>query len=160
MKLFPVRYLYVELEENYSRVCELLKQETDTTVNLATTWTNKKFRGNVTEQGFKLISSEIGRGAVCIFLGNFQNNSGTIEIRIHKAFQFFFGIILTYPLIGFGLILFGQGMNSAIQFIPVLLLEALFIKYVLIGLSFKYISRTGLKKLEGTLNIKNLKDAR
>ena len=140
----------VELEENYSRMHELLKHDTDLTENLVSTWTNKKFRGQVTERDFKLISSE--------FIGNFDNNHGTIEIRIHKVFQVLFGIMLTYPLIAFGLILFGRGIYNAVQFTPLLVFAFLFIRYVFIGVSFKLISRTGLKKLTQTLNIKNVKE--
>ena len=158
MKIFPTRHLNAELEYEYSSTCKQLKQETDITEILTSTWTNKKFRGTVTKQGFKLISSEIVQGAVCVFIGNFQGNSGTIEIRLHRAFQILFGVILTYPIIGFGLLLFRQGIAKSIQFIPVLLLGFLFIRYVFIGLTFKLISRTGLKKLTQTLNIQILKD--
>lgn len=126
LKVFPVRHLDVELEENYSRMHDLLKQDTDLTENLVSTWTNKKFRGHVTERDFKLISSEVGRGAVCVFIGNFDSNHGTIEIRIHKVFQVLFGIILTYPLIAFGLILFGRGIYNAVQFTPLLVFAFLF----------------------------------
>jgi hypothetical protein len=158
LKLFPKRFLTVELESEYSRTFEQLENVTDLTENLVSTWTNKEFRGTVTEHGFKLISSEIGRGAVCVFIGNFKNNMGTIEIRIHKAFQILFGIILSYPLIGFGLILFGEGIISALQFIPVLIVVFLVFRYLFIGLTFKFVSKTGLNKLTRTLSIKNLND--
>ncbi len=158
MKLFPTRHLNLELEHEYSRSYELLKQETDPTENLVSSSTNKKFRGIVTEQGFKLISSEIGRGAICVFIGNFNKNSGTLEIRLNKVFRILFGIILSYPLIGFGLLLYGQGFNNAIKFIPALILYFLIMRYVFIGLAFRLISRTGLKKLTRTLNIITLKD--
>ncbi|MEQ8475836.1 hypothetical protein [Fulvivirga sp.] len=156
LKLFPTKSLNVELEDLYSRSYEKLKGQTDLTDNLISTWTNKEFRGTVTEQGFKLISSEIGRGAVCVYIGNFQNNSGTIQVRLNKAFQILFGILLSYPIIGFGLLLLTEGFNNALKFIPILLLLFLFIRYVFMGLSFWFISKTGLKKLARTLNIKSL----
>lgn len=156
LKLFPTKSLNVELEDLYSRSYEKLKGQTDLTDNLISTWTNKEFRGTVTEQGFKLISSEIGRGAVCVFIGDFQNNSGTIQVRLNKAFQVLFGILLLYPIIGFGVLLLTEGFNNALKFIPILLLLFLFVRYLLIGFSFWFISKTGLKKLTRTLNIKSL----
>lgn len=157
MKIFPERLLNVELEDNYSRVSERLTNETDLTENLTSTWTNKKFRGTVTQQGFKLISSEIGRGAVCVFIGEFQDNSGTIRIRLNKAFQIMFGIILAYLPIAAGLILFMEHPDKWKLLINVVL-GFFFIRFVFIELSFRFLLRTGLNKLKQTLNIANIQN--
>lgn len=152
--IFPEKLLKVELEQDYSIVHDLLKQDTDFTTNFTSTHTNKKFRGIVTSEDFKVISSEIGKGAVCVFKGTFNEKSGTISIRINKGFQILFGILLSYPFIGFGLILYLQGIDIALQYLPILLITLLAIRFLFIELSFKFISRTGIKKLTKTLKIK------
>ena len=85
MKLFPAKNFKVELISDYSISMENLKSNTDITDSLTSDWTKKAFRGQVNENGFKIISSEIGRGAVCVFIGKFNKNTGEIEVRIHKA---------------------------------------------------------------------------
>ena len=157
LKLLPSRYLKVELEQHYVEVQEQLRNETDLTEQLVSAWTDKEFRGMVNEHGFKLISSEAGRGAFCVFVGDFQGSVGTIEIRIHKVFRILFGIILTMPCVGFAFILLHQGVESVLETAPALLIGLLVFRFVFIGPAFVFISSTGLKKLTRTLNIKALK---
>ena len=63
-------------------------------------------------------------------------------------------IILSYPFVGFGLIAYNQGFLEAIKFLPILIVGLLFIRFVFIELSFRFISKTGLNKLIKTLGIK------
>ena len=67
-----------ELRSDYSISMENLKSNTDITDSLTSDWTNKAFRGQVTENGFKIISSEIGRGAICVLNGKFDGKNGEI----------------------------------------------------------------------------------
>ena len=118
--------------------------------------TKKEFRGQVNEKGFKLISSEIGRGAVCVLIGKFEGKTGEIEVRIHKAFKVMFSILLSYPFIGFGLIAYIHGIEKGLSFSPILLIGLLVIRFVFIELSFRFISNTGINKLTNILTIKEL----
>jgi len=61
MKLFPKRNFTAELSEISSVAMGELKRNTDITDSLISDWTKKAFRGQVNENGFKIISSEIGR---------------------------------------------------------------------------------------------------
>lgn len=131
-----------------------LKRNTKLTDNLISSHTDKKFIGQVNDSGFKIISSEIGRGAFCVFVGEFQDSLGKLEIRIHNAFKIMLSIILSYPFVGFGLIAYNQGFLEAIKFLPILIVGLLFIRFVFIELSFRFISKTGLNKLIKTLGIK------
>ena len=97
MKLFPTKSFTAELRENYTTAIAELKQNTDITNFLVSDWTQKELRGQVHEKGFKVISSEIGRGAVCVLIGEFESNKGKIEIRIHNAFKVMFSMLLLYP---------------------------------------------------------------
>ena len=154
MKLFPSKYLTVELREDRVATLNELKRNTKLTDNLISSYTDKKFIGKVNESGFKIISSEIGRGAVCVFTGELQDSVGELEIRIHNAFKVMFSILLSYPLIGFGLITYNQGFEEGIIFLPVHITVLLFIRFVFIELSFRFISKTGLNKLTKTIEIK------
>ena len=133
-----------------------LKRNTDITNSLISNWTKKEFRGQVNEQGFKIISSEIGRGAVCVFIGKFKGINGLIEVKINKAFKVMFSILLSFPFIGFAIIAYNEGFEQAIGFLPILLFGLVFIRFVFIELSFRIISKTGLNKLIRIIGIKEI----
>jgi hypothetical protein len=157
MKLFPTKNFTAELKIDYSISMENLKLNTDITNTLTSARTKSEFRGQVNEKGFKIISSEIGRGAICVLNGKFTERKGEIEIRIHNAFKVMFSILLLYPFIGFGIITFQEGIKKAIEFLPMFLIVLLFIRFVFIELSFRFISNTGINKLAKALNIIELK---
>ena len=77
------------MELRYDKAITLnkLRQNTKLTDSLTSEYTDKEFIGQISDYGFKVISSEIGRGAVCVFIGELQDSFGTLEIRIHKAFK-------------------------------------------------------------------------
>ncbi|TXG37292.1 hypothetical protein [Seonamhaeicola maritimus] len=156
MKLFPSKTFATELTSDYSISMQNLKSNTDITDSLTSKHTKKAFRGQVNENGFKVISSEIGRGAVCVFIGNFKEKTGEIEVRMHKAFKVMFSILLSYPFIGFGLIAYNQGIAKGLNLLPILLIGLLVIRFVFIELSFRFISNTGINKLTNILTIKEL----
>ena len=68
-------------------------------------------------------------------------------------------IILLYPFIGFALIAYNQGIEESIKFIPILLIALLFIRFVFIGLTFRFVCNVGIKKLKEVLNIIELNKA-
>ena len=156
MYIFPNRKYRVDLKESYSNSLAKLKQYTDQTHFLVSDWTKKEFRGQVNEKGFRIISSEIGRGAVCVFIGTFEGKKGLIEVKIHKAFKVMFSILLSYPFIGFGLTAYNEGFEHAVNFIPILLIGLIFIRFVFMELSFRLISKTGINKLNRILGINKI----
>ncbi|MCH4551901.1 hypothetical protein [Aestuariibaculum lutulentum] len=158
MKLFPSKIFKTELRNDYLISMQNLKSNTDITDTLVSNHTNKAFRGLVDEVGFKIISSEIGRGAVCVLIGNFNGKTGEIEVRIHNAFKVMFSIILSYPFIGFGIISYTQGMEKGINFLPILLFGFLFIRFIFIGFGFRLISKTSINKLTEILEIIELNE--
>jgi len=94
MKIFPNKNLTIELRDDRLTTLNLLKQNTKLTNTLVSQHTDKEFIGQVHDSGFKIISSEIGRGALCVFVGELQDSFGNLEIRIHKAFKVMFSILL------------------------------------------------------------------
>ncbi|MDT0646508.1 hypothetical protein RM545_07390 [Zunongwangia sp. F260] len=142
MKLFPDKNFKVELSESSSSAMNDLKQHTKLTSNIVSKWGVKEdFIGQVDQNGFKVISSIVGFGALCILTGKFENSSGNIEVRFHKAFKILFSILLLYPLIGFCIIWTTKGLESAIDFLPIFIIAFLAIRFVFMELSFRLISK-------------------
>ena len=156
MKLFPTKNFTAELRSDYSISMENLKSNTDITDSLTSDWTKKAFRGQVNENGFKIISSEIGRGAICVLIGKFNRKTGEIEVRIHKAFKVMFSILMIMPIVGFGITTLTNGIEKSFGIIIPMLMGIVFVRFVFIELSFRFISNTGINKLTDILTIKEL----
>lgn len=156
MKLFPTKYFTAELRSDYSISMQNLKSNTDITDSLTSDWTKKEFRGQVSENGFKLISSEIGRGAICVLIGKFEGKSGKIEVRIHNAFKVLFSILLLMPIIGIVITLLTKQIEKPFGLILPLIIGIVFVRFIFIELSFRFISNTGINKLIEILTIKQL----
>ena len=157
MKLFPNKNFTVELRDDRATTLNELKRNTKLTDNLVSEYTEKEFIGQVDDCGFKIISSEIGRGAVCVFIGDFQDMYGHLEIRIHNAFKVMFSILLLMPIVGFGIMLFTNGIENFIGIIISMIALILFVRFVFMELSFRFISKTGLSKLTKRIGIKIIK---
>ena len=156
MKLFPTKYFKAELRSDYSISMQNLKSNTDITESLTSDWTDKAFRGQINDNGFKIISSEIGRVAVCVLIGEFEGKTGEIEVRIHKAFKVMFSILMLLPIIGFGITLFTNGIEKSFGIIFPMIMGIVFVRFVFMELSFRFISNTGINKLTDILTIKEL----
>ncbi len=158
MKLFPCKTFTVQLRDDRVTTLNELRRNTKLTVTLVSDYTDKEFIGQVHDFGFKIISSEIGRGAVCVFIGELQDSLGTLEIRIHKAFKIIFAILMILPLIGFVIVGLLDGILTAM--IPLMIMGVVFVRFVFIELSFRFISKTGLNKLEKIIGLKTVEQTR
>ena len=156
MKLFPTKNFKAELRSDYSISMENLKSNTDITDSLTSDWTNKAFRGQVNENGFKIISSEIGRGAVCVLIGEFNGKTGEIEVRINKAFKVMFSILMLMPIIGVVITVLTKEIEKPFGLIVPIIMGFVFIRFIFMELSFRFISNTGINKLTEILSIKEL----
>ncbi|MFD0975452.1 hypothetical protein [Salinimicrobium gaetbulicola] len=112
------------------------------------------FIGQVNQSEFKIISSLVGFGALCVLIGKFENKNGQIEIRFHKAFKILFSIMLSYPIIGFIIIWQTEEIETALNLLPTLIFAFLATRFIFMELSFRIISKIGLNKLTQTLGIK------
>jgi hypothetical protein len=152
MKLFPSKHFTVELKDDRATTLDELRRNTKLTDTLVSAYTDKKFIGQVSDCGFKIISSEMGRGAVCVFIGELQDSLGTLEIRIHKAFKIMFVILMLLPIVGFGIAGLLDGIVMAM--IPLMIMGVVFVRFAFMELSFRFISKTGLNKLERIIGLK------
>lgn len=156
MKLFPERKYDVELESEIQDVFLKLKEVTKISNSLVSERTKMQFIGQVKENEFKIISSEIGKGAFCVLKGKFEGRKGMIEINIHKAFRVMLSIIMTFPFIGFGIAIFQNGFVKSISILVLVIMALLFLRFVFMELTFRYVSNKGFNKLKRILVIKNI----
>ena len=147
MKWFPSKSFTVELRDDRTYTLDQLRRNTKLTENLVSDYTGKEFIGQVSDYGFKIISSEIGRGAVCVFIGELQDALGTLNIRIHNAFKILFSILMLLPIVGFVTAIVINGFVNSILIILPAVFGVLFVRFVFMELSFRFIARTGLNKL-------------
>ena len=131
-----------------------LKQNTKLTDRLVSEHTDKEFIGQVNDSGFKIISSEIGRGAICVSVGELQDSFGNLEIRIHKAFKVMFSILMLMPISGFVIAVITNGIQNSIGILIPMFMGILFVRFVFIELSFRFNSKTGLNKLNRVIGLK------
>ena len=154
MKLFPNKNYTIELRDDRKVTLDKLRRITELKDNIVSSHTDKEFIGQISDSGFKIISSEIGRGSICVFIGELQDSFGNLEIRLHTAFKVMFSILMLTPIIGFGIVLFNSGIEKSIAILFPLIIGLLFIRFVFIELSFKFISKTGINKLYRLVGIK------
>ncbi len=157
MNLFPIKVFSVELKEDAQSALAELRRNTEITNNLVSTWTDKAFRGQVGDKKFKVISSEVGRGAICVFNGVFEGNKGIIDVQVHNAFKVIFSILMFLPAIGFIIGVLSTGIKNSLGLLIPVIMEFVFVRFIFIGLSFRFISNTGLSKLKGIIGITDMK---
>jgi hypothetical protein len=156
MKLFPSKNIVVELRDDRTTTLNELRRITKLSEKLVSTHTSKEFIGQVHDGGFKIISSEVGRGAVCVFIGEFQDSIGNVEIRINNAFKVMFSILMLMPIIGLGISIATQRIEESTAAILLTTIVILFIRFVLFELSFRFISKTGFNKLTRLIGLKEV----
>jgi|SRR5690625_5118387 len=154
MKLFPNKKLTVELSNDRLTILNELKQNTKLTDRLVSEHTDKEFIGQVSDSGFKIISSEIGRGAICVFVGELQDSIGNLEVRIHKAFKVMFSALMLMPIAGFVIAVITNGIQNLVGILVPMFIGILFVRFVFMELSFRFVSKTGLNKLNRIIGLK------
>lgn len=157
MKLFPTRDFTVELNDLSSLALENLKQNTKLTDSLVSEWTQKEFIGQVKESRFKVISSGPGYGAFCVLTGEFQGKEGIISIKVHKAFKVLSLILMLLPIIVVGVTLSYKDVEHPIGFIVPILMMIIFVRFALLELGFRTISKNSLNRLKDIIKIREIK---
>ena len=157
MKIFPTNTYEFELTKESSYALSELEENTLITKSIVSEWTDKKFIGQVNENGFKIISSKSGRGAFCILEGNLKSKKGILKIRIHKAFKILLSFIYFFPIIGFTIALFTKEKEIIISLILPTVMCIIVFRFIITELAFRIISKNGLKKLKEIIGINQLR---
>lgn len=158
MKLFPANEYTVELNNHSSLALENLRQNTKLTDSLISELTQKAFIGQVQESSFKVISSAPGYGAFCVLIGDFQGSEGVIIIKIHKVFKVLSLILMLLPIILVGVTLSYREIEYPIGFIVPISMVIVFVRFALLGLGFRTISKKSLSRLIEIIKIREIKN--
>ena len=158
MKIFPTIELKFKLYNTQEETLSRLNRRTEKSEILISSRTNKSFRGIINENEFKIISSAIGKGAFCVMNGVIESDSGKVKVEIHKVFRILLSLFLLFPIIGLVVIT----VNETKEFSPILILltigQILIIRYIFIGLAFKFLSRESLNRLRDVLDFEWIKN--
>lgn len=152
MKILPAKELKFNLIDSKAETIERLKRRTEFSEKMISSFTDKSFRGIVKEDEFKIISSEIGIGALCVMNGKLEEKVGYVDLEINKAFQILFSIFLILPV--FAVIFQAtKEPNNTLIFILIGIGQILMIRYVFIGYFFSKMSKHSLNRLRDVLDI-------
>ncbi|WP_299769245.1 hypothetical protein [uncultured Dokdonia sp.] len=157
MKIFPTKELKFKLIDSQSETLNRLNRRTEKSESLTSQHTDKSFRGVISENNFKLISSVIGKGAFCVMIGEIGSNKGNVRVEIHKVFRILLSIILCFPAIAILVAILTGNEEPNPIFILVVIGQILMIRYAFIGLAFRFISKNSLDRLRDVLDIEWIK---
>jgi len=157
MKIFPKSDYTFKIIGEETETLERLKRRTEASESLTSKITDKSFLGIIKENTFRIISSEIGKGAFCVLTGKIVNKDGQVEVEINKAFRILLSVFLCFPFVGLIAQFFSNTEEFSLIFILVAILQLLIIRYVFIEFAFRRFSKSSLSKLSDVLDIDHLK---
>lgn len=152
MKIFPTKELRFKLLDTKAETIERLKRRTEFSEKMRSKLTEKSFIGTLEKNQFKIISSEIGKGAFCVMSGKIDTENSYVNVEINKIFRFVLSVFFTLPVLGIILEYTKHGSNLFIL-ISVAVLQIVLIRYFVIGLVFSRMSKQSLNKLRDVLDI-------
>ena len=155
MKIFPKKELKFKLIDSKEVTLERLKRRTEYSEKMTSNYTDKSFRGIVNNDGFKIISSEIGKGAFFVMSGKIEDSFGTLKLEINKAFKILFFVLITVFFLGFILQLISNPKVALILFL-VLILQVILIRYLFFGFFISRMSNHSINRFRDVVDIEYL----
>ncbi|EDP95013.1 hypothetical protein U8527_08285 [Kordia algicida OT-1] len=153
MKFFPTTERSFRLIDTQSKTIDRLKRRTDPSEKLTFKYTDRSFRGMITENKFKLISSAIRKNVFCVMKGEINDKTGYVCVEIHKAFKVLLSIILCFPMVGITIAILVDKEKFHPVLILVAILQFLMIRYIFIAFAFKYASGYSMNRLRDVLDV-------
>ncbi|MFB9863472.1 hypothetical protein [Rufibacter immobilis] len=157
MNLFPERVYKIELPEGSTIALNQLQQNTKLTDLLVLESTDKAFIGQVKENSFKVISSA-KYGAFCVLSGDFQGKEGSIKIRLHLTYKILSSVLMLLPILSIVLTLSRREVEKPTELIFPVLLGILFVRFIIVELNFRLISKKVLNRLTGIIKLSAIKN--
>ena len=152
MEIFPTKELKFKLLDSKEETIERLKRRTEFSERMISNFTDKSFRGILNGDEFKIISSEIGKGALCVMTGKIDNDNSYVYVEMNKAFRILFSIMFVMPIIALT-IQTVKKPNDILIFILVGIGQILMIRFFFIGMFFSRMSKQSLNRLRDLLDI-------
>jgi uncharacterized membrane protein len=157
MKLFPTKEKEFKLIDSQSVTLDRLLRRTERSERLTSQHTDKSFRGMITGNEFKLISSSIGKGAFCVMTGEIQSNSGKVTVEIHKVFRILLSIFLCVPIFATIALIGTQTEEFSFFLLFIMIGQMLMIRFAFIGLAFYFLSKSSLNRLGDVIDLEWVK---
>ena len=152
MEIFPTKELKFKLLDSKEETIERLKRRTEFSEKMTSNFTDKSFRGILNGDEFKIISSEIGKGALCVMTGKIDNDNSYVNVEMNKAFRILFSIMFVIPIIALTIETVKKP-NDILIFILVGIGQILMIRFFFIGMFFSRMSKQSLNRLRDVLDI-------
>lgn len=105
------------------------------------------------EQDLKSYPLQLDMELSVYLQGEILSENGFVGVEIHKAFRFLLGIILLLPLIGVILLYINESERFTPFFVLVAVVQILLIRFVFIGLAFRFLSNSSLNRFRDVLDI-------
>lgn len=152
MTLLPTKEFHFKLNDSKDETLDRLKRRTEHSESLSSNFTEKSFRGIIKGDEFKVISSEIGIGALWVINGKIENQTGYIKLEINKVFKIFLIAFLLLPILG----LIVQLINNPKDFLIIILvsfMQLVMIRFFFIGFFTNKVSKHSINKIRDVLDV-------
>jgi len=153
MKFYPSKIMNFSLIGSDAETLDRLQRRTEVSESLTSQYTDKTFRGWVKGNKFRLISSAIGKGAFCVMTGEVNDQKGYVNVSIHKAFKVLLSILLCFPVVGILIAILTGAETFHPVFIVVVIGQVIFLRYVIIEIAFRVLSKQSLQRLRDVLDV-------
>ena len=153
-KLFPTYDYKFNLLDNENDSIERLGRKTEHSDKLVSKMTDKSFIGKVENNKFKIITSEVGRGAVWVMDGSISNGRCEVNMAVNRPFGILITVSYCFPIIAFIYQrLFGDSDEFGfIYSLLIVIAQFLIVRYIVLDFAFKKLARTSIYKLRDVVN--------
>lgn len=150
---FPTKKVRFELFDEKDSSIARLRRRTFETKNLyGLERTNRSFKGNIQPQRFQLMVLFFGVTTMCVIQGELKDKCGQLKLFIHPSFKWLLRLLIFLPFIAISILAIVDLENFAVVMILVALLQALFIRFVIIAIIFRYVSSYNIQRLKEVLD--------
>lgn len=152
-KFFPTYDYKFNLLDNENDSIERLHRRTEHSDSLGSIATDKSFIGKVENNKFRIVTSEIGKGAVWVMNGYISNEKCEVNMTINYPFKVIFSIIFCLPIIGFIFQILSEDNSMLIGMILLVMIgQLLIIRHVFLDFLFKKFARISLYRLRDVID--------
>lgn len=152
INIFPFSVYEFKLINGQNETFERLERRTLKSDKFSSKYTDKSFIGKIQNNSFKLISSNIGKGAFCTLTGFIKDEHGEILVEINKPFRTLIVAMELFPFLALAIQLFSKPNQFSPIMVVVCILQVLIIRFLFVEIFFKIISKQSIKQLSDVLD--------
>lgn len=154
MNLYPKRHYFIELNKSSSYILNLIQEKTTDPKLFIADYRKQSFIGKINSNEFQLTLSIKIFGFFCLFYGEFKNETGELEVKLHKYAKYLFSsIFISYLLALISTIL---NSNYLVENVLGIVIHTLLLRFVFIKYGFRYFTKKGIRELSQIDGIKSI----